>query len=138
MTMSKPSLALFDLDHTLLPLDSDYHWADFLARNGHVGDPQEALRLNDELMQRYEAGNLSADESFAFMLGLIADRPLDQLEQWQAEYMETIIEPAITEQAQALVERHRQRSEEHTSELQSRGHLVCRLLLEKKKNKLRA
>src|SRR5439155_11474605 len=26
------------------------------------------------------------------------------------------------------------RSEEHTSELQSRGHLVCRLLLEKKKN----
>src|SRR5437870_2362696 len=28
-----------------------------------------------------------------------------------------------------------QRSEEHTSELQSRGHLVCRLLLEKKKNK---
>src|SRR5439155_14318336 len=28
------------------------------------------------------------------------------------------------------------RSEEHTSELQSRGHLVCRLLLEKKKNSL--
>src|SRR5690625_5391974 len=28
--------------------------------------------------------------------------------------------------------RHRPRSEEHTSELQSRGHLVCRLLLEKK------
>src|SRR5437870_6281887 len=31
----------------------------------------------------------------------------------------------------------RRRSEEHTSELQSRGHLVCRLLLEKKKLKLR-
>src|SRR2546429_2158731 len=29
----------------------------------------------------------------------------------------------------------RKRSEEHTSELQSRLHLVCRLLLEKKKNK---
>src|SRR5690625_6255888 len=28
------------------------------------------------------------------------------------------------------------RSEEHTSELQSRGHLVCRLLLEKKKRKI--
>src|SRR5690625_6424221 len=28
------------------------------------------------------------------------------------------------------------RSEEHTSELQSRGHLVCRLLLEKKKGDL--
>src|SRR5439155_6672620 len=32
--------------------------------------------------------------------------------------------------------RSRKRSEEHTSELQSRGHLVCRLLLEKKKNKI--
>src|SRR5436853_2904403 len=30
--------------------------------------------------------------------------------------------------------RHPQRSEEHTSELQSLRHLVCRLLLEKKKN----
>src|SRR3989442_5137257 len=34
-----------------------------------------------------------------------------------------------------LEERMRARSEEHTSELQSRPHLVCRLLLEKKKNK---
>src|SRR5437660_2823980 len=36
--------------------------------------------------------------------------------------------------------RHRRpvrRSEEHTSELQSRGHLVCRLLLEKKKKKIK-
>src|SRR5690625_5804859 len=32
---------------------------------------------------------------------------------------------------------HDLRSEEHTSELQSRGHLVCRLLLEKKKTKYR-
>src|SRR6266508_6371852 len=31
---------------------------------------------------------------------------------------------------------HNPRSEEHTSELQSRGHLVCRLLLEKKKKNL--
>src|SRR3712207_7287880 len=31
--------------------------------------------------------------------------------------------------------RNRPRSEEHTSELQSRQYLVCRLLLEKKKNK---
>src|SRR5690625_7027205 len=37
--------------------------------------------------------------------------------------------------AEALQQR---RSEEHTSELQSRGHLVCRLLLEKKKNNKQA
>src|SRR5690625_5947795 len=36
---------------------------------------------------------------------------------------------------EAILEKYagRMRSEEHTSELQSRGHLVCRLLLEKKK-----
>src|SRR5690625_7095410 len=33
----------------------------------------------------------------------------------------------------SAVNTHTARSEEHTSELQSRGHLVCRLLLEKKK-----
>src|SRR5439155_3728169 len=37
---------------------------------------------------------------------------------------------------QLAVGHHRKRSEEHTSELQSRGHLVCRLLLEKKKKKI--
>src|SRR5690625_7043203 len=36
--------------------------------------------------------------------------------------------------ARAAVPSGASRSEEHTSELQSRGHLVCRLLLEKKKN----
>src|SRR5258708_17430800 len=35
--------------------------------------------------------------------------------------------------SRALVLRHNARSEEHTSELQSPDHLVCRLLLEKKK-----
>src|SRR3712207_7364957 len=37
----------------------------------------------------------------------------------------------------AQADRHRDRSEEHTSELQSRQYLVCRLLLEKKKNKIK-
>src|SRR5690554_3106272 len=35
----------------------------------------------------------------------------------------------------AFADSEAQRSEEHTSELQSRPHLVCRLLLEKKKKK---
>src|SRR5690625_3116747 len=39
------------------------------------------------------------------------------------------------EQIANSIEYLNKRSEEHTSELQSRGHLVCRLLLEKKKNR---
>src|SRR3712207_6901299 len=41
--------------------------------------------------------------------------------------------PALADELHGLVERGT-RSEEHTSELQSRQYLVCRLLLEKKKN----
>src|SRR3712207_8251178 len=39
----------------------------------------------------------------------------------------------LRREAQLLAQRTEQRSEEHTSELQSRQYLVCRLLLEKKK-----
>src|SRR3989449_8515617 len=42
---------------------------------------------------------------------------------------------AITKEMQEQTGDVLERSEEHTSELQSRLHLVCRLLLEKKKNK---
>src|SRR5690625_6285669 len=40
-----------------------------------------------------------------------------------------------TATARAALDAGLERSEEHTSELQSRGHLVCRLLLEKKKTR---
>src|SRR5947208_5281226 len=45
-------------------------------------------------------------------------------------------EPSVTRQAldTLLIARNLERSEEHTSELQSPDHLVCRLLLEKKKS----
>src|SRR5690625_5874205 len=48
--------------------------------------------------------------------------------------------PTVTRTTRDLLDAgwlHTLRSEEHTSELQSRGHLVCRLLLEKKKYKVR-
>src|SRR5690625_5570943 len=49
---------------------------------------------------------------------------------WEAQRLG---KPLDNERYLALIYKHTSRSEEHTSELQSRGHLVCRLLLEKKK-----
>src|SRR2546430_12327855 len=43
---------------------------------------------------------------------------------------------AVTDRAYNLAYRRSQRSEEHTSELQSQSNLVCRLLLEKKKKQI--
>src|SRR3712207_7372706 len=45
------------------------------------------------------------------------------------------LQPLSEENLITLVDKGRERSEEHTSELQSRQYLVCRLLLEKKKQK---
>src|SRR5689334_24624203 len=55
----------------------------------------------------------------------------DQITQWFASRVELVVEPG----AHGYMEFGDQggRSEEHTSELQSQFHLVCRLLLEKKK-----
>jgi HAD superfamily hydrolase (TIGR01490 family) len=105
-TQAPARLALFDLDHTLLPLDSDYHWADFLARNGRVGDPAVARAKNEELMQRYNAGNLTAVESAEFMLDLLARHSPYDLARWHEDFMAEIIRPAISPQAVDLVRKH--------------------------------
>ncbi len=99
-------LALFDLDHTLLPLDSDYQWADFLARTGRAGDPAEAQRRNDDLMQRYNAGNLTAEESAEFMLGLLTRNSSAELALWHEHYMCEVVRPSILPIALDLVEQH--------------------------------
>jgi len=38
------NLALFDLDHTLLPIDSDYEWGQYLVRLGKVNGTQYQLK----------------------------------------------------------------------------------------------
>src|SRR2546422_807348 len=67
-------------------------------------------------------------------LGILASVDLRGLRHNSARYIHVVAE--ALKLAFADRERHygdRERSEEHTSELQSRLHLVCRLLLEKKK-----
>lgn len=101
-----PRLALFDLDHTLLPLDSDYQWADFLARTGRAGDPVQARRRNDELMERYNQGELTAEQAAEFMLGLLAAHRPSDLAAWHEQFMAEVIRPSIHPCAIELVEQH--------------------------------
>lgn len=110
--MTSPTrLALFDLDHTLLPLDSDYQWADYLARTGRAGDPAEAQRRNEELMDRYNAGELSAEESAEFMLGLLSRASMPELAIWHEAFMAEVIRPAIRDNALELVQNHMTRGD---------------------------
>src|SRR5687768_18354076 len=77
-----------------------------------------------------------------FRSGLV-DRPLEQLDRLQLRRQLGHSRAVLGVPGRAVGQIHKQRigpligrsSEEHTSELQSRLHLVCRLLLEKKKKK---
>ncbi|AZY48262.1 HAD family hydrolase [Bordetella avium] len=104
--MSPRRIALFDLDHTLLPLDSDYQWADYLARTGRAGDPDEARRRNDELMDRYNGGELTAEQAAEFMLGLLAAHNPVDLAAWHETFMTEVIRPAMLPAAIELVSKH--------------------------------
>ena len=104
--MTTRRLALFDLDHTLLPLDSDYQWAAYLARTGRAGDPEQARRLNDDLMERYNRGELTAEQAAEFMLGLLAAHAPHDLAVWHETFMGEVIRPSITPAARDLVDGH--------------------------------
>jgi len=99
------NLALFDLDHTLLPIDSDYEWGQFLVRTGEV-DAVEYARRNDVFYAQYEAGALDAVEYLEFALGILAQFSREQLDSWHVDYMREVIEPKIFPAARELVKKH--------------------------------
>jgi HAD superfamily hydrolase (TIGR01490 family) len=99
------NLALFDLDHTLLPIDSDYEWGQFLVRAGAV-DPVEFKRRNDEFFAQYQAGTLDPVVYLEFALGTLAAIPRARLDALHAQYMREVIEPALRPAALELLQRH--------------------------------
>ena len=86
------NLALFDLDHTLIPLDSDYEWGQFLARTGAV-DREAFAKRNAEFFAQYQNGTLDPHEYLEFALGTLAQFPRTQLDAWHQEFMNEVIHP---------------------------------------------
>jgi HAD superfamily hydrolase (TIGR01490 family) len=99
-------LALFDLDHTLLPIDSDFEWGQFLVRQGVV-DAAAFRARNEAFFAQYQAGTLDPSEYLEFALGTLAAFDPAQLRDLQAQYMRDVIEPAMRPAARALLQRHR-------------------------------
>jgi HAD superfamily hydrolase (TIGR01490 family) len=99
------NIALFDLDHTLLPLDSDYEWGQFLVRIGAVDGAAFAKR-NADFYAQYEAGTLDPVEYLEFALATLAQFPSRQLNGWHQQFMEEVIRPAILPAARDLLKRH--------------------------------
>ena len=99
------NIALFDLDHTLLPIDSDYEWGQFLARTGAV-DAKAFERRNREFFSQYQAGTLDPVEYLEFALGTLAQFPRPELDAMHEEFMDEIIRPSLLQPAHDLVQSH--------------------------------
>lgn len=101
-------LAIFDLDHTLIPIDSDYEWGQFLCRAGAV-DAQAFAQRNADFYAQYQRGSLDPVEYLEFALGTLARFPRPQLDALHAQFMQEVVGPALRPAAFELLEQHRQR-----------------------------
>ena len=101
----RPRLALFDLDHTLLPLDSDYEWGEFTIRIGW-NDPVEFARRNDAFYAHYQAGTLDVHDYVRFATEAMRLRGPEAATAAHAQFMREVIAPALKPQALALVRAH--------------------------------
>ncbi|HWQ94823.1 MAG TPA: HAD family hydrolase [Gammaproteobacteria bacterium] len=100
------SLAIFDLDNTLLGGDSDYLWGKFLAEQGVV-DAAHYERENLRFYKEYQAGTLDIHTFLEFQLKPLTQHPLDVLHGWRERFLSEKIWPIVLPKAVALVERHR-------------------------------
>ena len=98
-------LALFDLDHTLLPLDSDHAWGQFTTSLGWT-DPVDFSRRNDEFYAQYKAGTLDLHDYIRFSTQAIRGQGAVSAQAAHANFMQSIIQPAIQPQARALLQKH--------------------------------
>ena len=98
-------LCLFDLDDTLLPLDSDHAWGEFVVRLGWV-DAADFRRRNDAFYEQYQAGQLDIHAYIAFASAPLRVRDATTLAAAQARFMREVIAPRILPPALELVRRH--------------------------------
>lgn len=103
-------LALFDLDHTLLPLDSDYTWGVFTTELGW-NDPVEFSQRNDAYYAHYQAGTLDIHDYVRFATRAARERGATEAAHAHARYMDEVIRPRITPEALALVRTHQHAGE---------------------------
>jgi HAD superfamily hydrolase (TIGR01490 family) len=104
------NLALFDLDLTLLPIDSDHAWGDFMIELGWA--EADAFRAgNDAFYADYRAGRLDIDAYIAFAAAPLRGRSAATLEAGRERFMREVIAPALRPEARALVDEHRERAD---------------------------
>lgn len=104
-------LTLFDLDHTLLPIDSDYEWGVFTQDIGWT-DPAVFQARNEEYYEHYKAGTLDVHDYVRFATEALRMRGPAEAVAAHARFMKKVILPAIRHEAVSLVRRHQAAGEQ--------------------------
>ena len=100
------NLALFDLDGTLIPKDSDHAFGEFVITLGWA-DAQDFRRRNDQFYADYAAGRLDMDAYVDFATAPWRGRSAAELQLATARFVDLVVRPMLTPTALALVQRHR-------------------------------
>jgi HAD superfamily hydrolase (TIGR01490 family) len=111
VTSARPRLALFDLDHTLLPIDSDYAWGVFTQEIGWT-DPVLFKRKNDEFYEHYKAGTLDIHDYVRFATDAVREKGPAEAAAAHDRFMREVVQPHLLEEAIELVRSHRQAGDE--------------------------
>ncbi len=104
------SLAIFDLDNTLIADDSDYLWGQFLVDRGVV-DKDQYETANAKFYDDYKQGTLNIVEFLSFSLRPLADNDPQQLYRWRTEFIQDVIMPILLQPAQQLIDKHRNKGD---------------------------
>ncbi|QBM18115.1 hypothetical protein MARI_22440 [Marinobacter sp. JH2] len=100
------TLAIFDLDNTLLAGDSDHAWGEFLVDEGLV-DEEVYRQANDRFYQEYLNGELDVFEYQRFALQPLSTHSMEELESWRETFMAKKVQPMMLEKAATLLADHR-------------------------------
>jgi len=100
------SLAIFDLDNTLIGGDSDYLWGEFLVEQGLVGD--SFYSENQRFYEAYKNGTLDIYEFLEFSLKPLSQHDMPTLTSLHRQFMVKKIQPILLPAARSLLQTHRE------------------------------
>lgn len=98
-------LALFDLDQTLIPFDSDYEWNEFTIALGWQ-DGDAFRRANDAFFAQYRDGTLNIHDYVRFATQAIRAKGATESIAAHARFMEAVVLKGIQKPALDLVQGH--------------------------------
>ena len=104
------SLAIFDLDNTLIGGDSDFLWGEFIGEEGIV-DANAYRKKNEYFYQQYDLGTLDIYAWLEFCLEPLTRYSMTELQELHHRFMIHKIEPILLEKAQNCINQHKERGD---------------------------